>query len=890
METYLKIVTGRPRPVLAVLVLLAALAALPLLRPGLRMDPNPYLLNAGHPSMVAFADFQATYTGSNESVLVMLRHPASIYNAGTLRRLAELTTAFERMSLLDAGAAEALAALLPALRGEARGQLEQVLQGGLDGSDLEGVQNVLETLSAEGPVPPALGAALHTALLKLLPVKKVTSLANAEHIAAHEDELVVGPLYEDVPADAAGLAALRRAAEGNELFRQLLVSRDGRSTGSLIETYVPVERTDLMGLLQQRVEEILAAHPGAEQAYVSGIPILSATIQRVIQQDNETFFPFVFGIVLLILLLFFRSAAGVLLPIAVVVLSVLMTLGLMAAFHVPLNNISAALPVFLITIGVADGIHLVSEFRDHRRRGQARREATVATMRHLAMPVIMTSVTTMVGFSTLAYTEIKYIKHFGIFVTAGVFIAMAISLTFVPAALALTRKRATAQAPLQNEAHRAGPGGLIQRLDAGVLGLLVGISQFAVRRNRLVLGLTLLLLAVAAYGMTRVRAENNFINYLRQDLPVVQASQALDREMAGSNVLHVVMSAPADEEAPFKQPRYLALAEELQTYLNGFSYVGKTLSLVDVLKRLNLVLHDNDPAYNRLPAEQEWVQAGASGGGTAGNNPAGRVQVAGRDLVAQVLLLYENGGGENLSDFTDTAFSTLVINVRLTTQSTADLDLLLAQVAGHAAAHLPPGVSARLVGAAELMSTTNREVVSTQITSLGFSLLLVFLLLLVEFRSLAKGLLGILPLVVTVLVNFGVMGLLGFELNIGTAIISSVVSGIGVDLALQYLSRLQLELERRADKRAAFAATMRASGKAITANAFTVALGFLALSFSSMLPLRQVGWMISQTLLFSAVTTLVLLPAAATFFMPRFLRTAGSGRAAAGEAAAQPDA
>ena len=182
-----------------------------------------------------------------------------------------------------------------------------------------------------------------------------------------------------------------------------------------------------------------------------------------------------------------------------------------------------------------------------------------------------------------------------------------------------------------------------------------------------------------------------------------------------------------------------------------------------------------------------------------------------------------------------------------------------------AAEHFPEGMSLRFAGSAELATATNNEVVIGQMTSFTLSLGIILVVLLVQFRSWSKGLLGLVPLLVTVIFNFGTMGLLGIPLNLGTAVVSSIVIGIGVDFAIHYLSRLQFELDRGLSMNDAFAATMAASGKAITANAVTVSLGFLAMTLSDFMPLQQIGMLIFQTLLVSAVATLVLIPALVAF-------------------------
>ena len=177
----------------------------------------------------------------------------------------------------------------------------------------------------------------------------------------------------------------------------------------------------------------------------------------------------------------------------------------------------------------------------------------------------------------------------------------------------------------------------------------------------------------------------------------------------------------------------------------------------------------------------------------------------------------------------------------------------------------------RFAGWGELNVSTTREIVRGQITSLAISLAAVFLMLIVQFRTLGKSLFAITPLLFTILLNFGAMGWLGIPLDIGTALVSAIAIGIGIDYAIHYLARLNTELQAGAHPAQAIANTMLTSGKAITANALVVGVGFLALTFSQFNPIRQIGWLVSQTLIVSAIATVVLLPALAAFIRPRFI-------------------
>lgn len=847
-----------PKTVIAVTLAVTAGAMALMVRPGIEMDANPYPLNKSHPSMVAFHELKTDFTGTLETALIHLRHPQSVFNAATLRRISAITEKLEEVSLITEADEAPLAAIVPASGEEVRGLLTSVLEGGITRDDDVALVELLDWSEANPGELPALAVALEEIQLRLYPVKEVTSLSNVENIVARNDELVVGKVYESIPQGEAEWRRMRDSVMSNEVFRKVMVSEDERSTGIQVELYIPDDRSDLMYAMDRAIRDIMEDTPGEEETHVAGFPLLSATFMNSMQQDNGRLFPVVILLVATALFVIFRGLSGVVLPMAVAVISVIWTLGIMVLSGVPLNMMTTMLPVFLIAIGVADGVHLVSEFRDQYRRLGNRREAVRATMDHMTLPVIMTSITTAVGFFALAFTDVDVIREFGIFVAIGVLAAMVFSLTFIPAALTLGRGGRSPSA-------RPGATRRFQRLDSMVLNLLVRLSAFSMRRNRWVIAVSAVLVLIGFYGMTRIKADNDFTTYFDQEWPIIRSIRAIDEYMAGSNIISVLVKAPEQDGDPFKKPEYLAAVEGLQKHLAINPIVGKSLSLVDVIKRINLVMHDNDPAYNRLPAKEEVVATNS-----------GDVMVPGRQVVAQYLLLYENGGGENLSDNVDSGFTTLNVSVLLNSQNAIRIGELMEDTQRYAAANMPPGMQIAFAGSAEMAITTNNEIVRIQIVSLAISMVVIFFLLMLQFRSLGKGLLAMLPLAITVILNFGIIGLAGIDLNIAIAVISSIVIGISVDFAIHYLSRLQVELDKGVPLQTALAETMRASGKAIAANAVVVALGFLALALSDLYPLQLMGLMIFQTLLISAFIALVVIPAAATFFNPRFVRAAAT--------------
>lgn len=855
MKMLLELPHRRPKTVLAFFIVITFLAVVALIRPGLGMDPNPYPLNRNHPSMVAYRQLKMDYTGTLETALILLRHQETIYNSATLQRLSDLTGALEKITLMTPGDVEAFAAFKEQSGKEIGSLIASIVEGGITNDDDLALSD-LDTLLADGAeAPPGFLSFLDDLRLKLYPVREVTSLANVENIITRDDALVVGKVYKAAPSDASGLRAVADQAQNNEIFRDMLISRDGRTTGILLETYIPQERSELMLALARQIAEITKSLPGEEELFLGGTPVMFAEGIQSMQNDNATLFPIVIALVVIILLLTFRSLTGVLLPVAVVLVSLIWTMAVMALLGIPFNVLTTSLPVFLITIGVADGIHLISEFQDQFRRLGDRKAAVTATLRHMRLPVIMTSLTTSVGFVALAVTDIQWIQEFGLFVALGAVLAMVVSLALIPAVQSLGKNTPGASPATFSRSP-------LRMLDGLASSGLQRLSGFAIGHPWWVLAGTLAVLALGIQGMTRVKVENDFITFFSEDRKVVAATKALDSYLAGSNVANIIVTMDSSAPEPFKNPENLARVEGLQRHMESQPYVGKTLGLTDMIKRINLVLHDNDPAYNRLPGVSEPAAPGAA------------EQVSGRHLVSQYLLLYENGGGDNLSDVTDSRYETLNIQVILSTRSTTIVKRLMAEMEDYTARHFPQGMTARMAGNAELTTTSVREITRGQIISLTLSLSVIFLLLLIEFRSLGKGLLGMIPLVIAVVVNFGAMGWLGIDLNAPLAVISSIVIGIGVDFAIHYLNRLQIELDQHGDLSAAIQATMETSGKAISANAVIVAAGFLVLLAADMVPMQNMGLIISQLLLVCAMATLLCIPAAVALTQPRFVRLA----------------
>ncbi|MCP4023987.1 MAG: MMPL family transporter, partial [Desulfobacteraceae bacterium] len=427
-----KLVVAFPKTTLIVFVGFTLLAASFI--PALKKDPTPYLLPITHESRVNLAKMQESYTGSKDSIIVLLEAKETIFNAKTLARVKDITLAFENLHILtDADRAALLTA--------GKGLPEEIIQKitSLANTEIHAetwmeIEEIKEDILFSDMENHGVNKVLDQWIEKVTPVIEVTSLANTDNILGKGDVLDVSPVFENVPQTQNDLARLQQNVVSNDLFQNFLVSGQDRYTGIVIELGIPEDNTDDRYLVYQKIKDILETRfPGDEKHYIAGMPVVSAALGKVMQQDTKRLFPIVLFIVIACLFLTYRMIKGIFVPLAVVLLSLVVTLGLKSFLGIPLNIITTTLPVFILSIGVADGIHMFSEYRDMRQKGYDKIKAVQKTLHHLTMPVIMTSVTTAFAFYSISLTQIIQLRHFGVFVGIGTLVAMFFSLFFIPA-------------------------------------------------------------------------------------------------------------------------------------------------------------------------------------------------------------------------------------------------------------------------------------------------------------------------------------------------------------------------------------------------------------------------------------------------------------------------
>ena len=668
-------------------------------------------------------------------------------------------------------------------------------------------------------------------------VYDVISPTNVSVIEGTAEGVQVVPALEGDPHDPEVLKRFEERLFASD-FVGNLVAQDRQGFGLLV-LLKQSARPKVTGRAVLDLVDSLRTATGLE-FHATGRPVLEYLLAQGLGRDMHVFFSLVIVVVGLILWLSFRSLRGVLLPFTVVLSSVVWTLGTMALLGVPLSHSTEFMPVLLISIGIADSIHILHTYYHLRREYHDRKQLVLETMRLLNLPVTMTSLTTAVAFLALGFAGFTSLKQLGATVAYGVIVAMLFSLYVLPAFLAVLKVPRRAF----SEERMGWLHGLMQRLGVAI-----------VRHRGATLALMGLVTLFFALGIPRVKVENNTVENFPKGHEARIAYEIVSRHFAGPEVLTVVVRGHGP--GALKDPVLLQEMDRFKAYMLKQRGVGNVTSIADLVKRLHQVINGGNPAYYRVPDTLEIVDGDT---------------LDGRALVAQYLALYSlsarPGELERMvtPDFDMARMDVFVKEGRMTLIDSVD----------HAARRFIQSDFERarevdLTGTPEILLTINHMVVTGQTKSILVSILLVFLLVVLAFRSWVAGLYGILPLTFAMIVNFGIMGWLGLYANIENMVTSNIAIGVGIDYMIHFLHRFRREYRQGHDLVEVTRRTFDTSGVAILLNALTVALGFATIMASMFRAVSTMGFLISLAMISTCVGALTFLPALLAVFRPRFL-------------------
>ena len=657
--------------------------------------------------------------------------------------------------------------------------------------------------------------------LKQIEKQDVTSLYTADNIVGTEDGLDVKAFFKKVPKTKEKLEELRHKVRDNNMVFGRLVSTDETVT-------VIVARINDNVFSQEFYHEILKIakeYEGPEKLYVAGRPIVEGTMAYLGPRDMKRMVPIVVLVIILVLYLVLRNIRSTFFTLLVVLFSTIWAFGLMAALNIPIYAVSTMIPVMLIAIGVADGIHLYSHLYMYKKEHteSSVTEAVSNMLKEMSRPVVMTSVTTAVGFISLLTSQVYPIKYFGIFTAFGVMMAMVFSLILIPSGILVfglpkTKKKIKSDAdnPDESQDHIA-----------------FKFAKNIIKHKTLVYITTIIISLISIYGMTKVWINSSFLEKFEKNSDIVLTDKFINEHFGGTSTLNVILEG--NNKDTFKEPKKLKLLWKMQHDVEtSLKVVGSSFSLCDYLKRMNKVMHADSAKYDRIPDN--------------------------RNLIAQFLLLYEmSGDPENLWQVVTEDYKKANLTFQLKSDNSKALKSTIAIIEKYRNDFEKMGVKLNYAGSGYKALVFTDLILQGQISSLLMSLLIVIILLSLMFKKFKVGLIGSIPIIITAIISFGIMGLLNIPLSTTTALISSIAIGIGIDYAVHFIERYKIYANLTKDKNKTIMLTMHHSGRAIIFNALVVIAGFLVLLFSVFPPNRVLGALVSLNMFISFVGTVTIM-------------------------------
>ncbi|MBN1699378.1 MAG: RND family transporter [Spirochaetales bacterium] len=654
-------------------------------------------------------------------------------------------------------------------------------------------------------------------------IGQVLGPTNVDIIEGTDEGIEVFPILETIPETAEEIEEYRKTITTNRLYKDTFISKDEKAAVILIQIEDGENREKILG----RIKSIIDRHKeDGEQYRIAGEAATLTEVKAIIIKDLLFLSPIVICVILLVLFLSFRNIRGVLLPVLTVVISVIWTLGIMSVLNIPLSIMTTVVPTILIAIGSAYGIHIINRFIHDVKKGEDKKQAITETIKHTGLAVIMAGLTTVAGFLSFLSSGIEIIRGFGIFTAVGVVCALIFSITFIPALLYLLPIPGKLSTP--DNATGGKKTFSLQRI-------LSGLGDAVFRGKSIVLLAALLVIIISIIGIFKLRVESDLVQMFGRNTKIMQDNEFFNRYFSGTMTLQVVIES--DEADKIKEPEVLREIDDFQKYVDGFDIVGSSQSIAGMIKEMNRVMNGDNEKFYRIPDSKK--------------------------LIGQYLLLYSLTGNEStLENIVNYDYSKANITIFVKSVNLKKLEEFEEHIRTYIRDNFDrDGLEINVTGRISTIMVLSDLIVQSQLLSIVISLVLVFLITAVIFRSVILGVISTIPIIITICLNFGLMGLLDIPLDLATVLIASVAIGIGIDYSIHYISHYKTERNNGASVLDAIKNTNSTTGKAIIYNACSVGFGFLVLVLSSLASIGVLGAMIALTMFVTSMGSMTLIPA-----------------------------
>ncbi len=659
----------------------------------------------------------------------------------------------------------------------------------------------------------AIQRALHR--IEAIPqVTHTTSLFSLRYLRTEDGFTYTSPYFSPVPGSQSAIRQHADAALLNPLIERNLLSRDGKAMA--INVYLDV--TDYYrGFdeeLSSALDQAIAPLRGdLRRVFQLGDPRIRADISEQIRSDLKLTLPLALVVLSLSLWFIFRRSCTALIPLLTAGMSVIWTFGLMATLDMPVNVMTSIIPALLVVIGSTEDIHLIAEYQSGIQRGFTSSGSTHLMAKHMGTAILLTFVTTSLGFISIVFNRIDLLQQFGLTMAIGLMLNFVITSTLVPACLRCLPNRS----PHPEQSGERRFAGFTERL-----------SIWLSRHSRQFLFALALLLGVCAYGACRVEINNSILSYLPSSSLLPQQAGLVESKLSGIQSLTLLIRG---EQGAFLKSANLLQLQKLQRHLAYIKGFDKSFSFADFVAVVHSGLEGERPHSVHLPENDAVV--------------SGYMSLLGHDSARS---------------FVSADYSEARIIVRHAIDSSKQLNQAVENFIRYARASLPPSLEVRVTGSSYLNSQAVDYMAEGQARSLIMLLVIIFLLITLLLSNAKLGLIAVISNLLPIVVLFGVMGYFRITLDTSTVMVAAIALGISVDHSMHFMVRYQAALRQGISWRMALRHTLRQESQPILSTTLALTLGFATLAFSTFPPVAQFGLLSAMVMLLALISTFVATP------------------------------
>lgn len=656
-------------------------------------------------------------------------------------------------------------------------------------------------------------------------VIRVDSVTNFQHTSAFKDDLVVEDLINEVDAEETYYQSRLKIALEEPLLLNQSISKDGKV--SAVNAVLQFAEKDLMEVPQavnfalDIERKIEADYPNLE-VYVSGVAALNNAFAEAGMNDAGTIIPIMFLVIFALVWLIIRAWSPTVAVLILIILSTMVGMGIGGYAGIELTPISMAAPTVILTLAVADAIHIYITLRSLMQEGMVKQKAIVESLKINFIPVTITSATTIVGFLALNFSDSPPYWHLGNITAVGIGAAWLFSITLLPVIISLL--------PYSTK--------VVSKKEK-TQSLMLKLANFVIDNYKKVFFGTSVITLIIMCFIPTIKFDDQWVEYFDESVKFRSDSDVV---LDNFGVYPIEYSIPAKSEGGISEPEYLQNIEKFIVYLREVENVEHVYSISDIMKRLNKNMHGDDQSYYRIPEE--------------------------RDLSAQYLLLYELSlpYGLDLNDRINIDKSASRVTVTFGRLTTAELKNFLIQTDNWMQENFPNYMQTKPTGASVMFTYITERNISSMITGTMIAIFAIALMMIVALRSLKLGLLSLIPNGLPILTTFGAWAILVGDVGFSVATVASISLGIVVDDTVHFLSKY---VRAREDRQLSVEDSIRYAfdnvGMAIVINTFILAVGFGVLTSSTFKLNVDMGLMTILAIVFALILDFLLLPAILLF-------------------------